>query len=775
MGNDTNETTTKTNKKNDTSNEILTEFIKDCKWNEALTYLTNRITTTLNPHTENYPKKQELVLTPSTTTASSTTPSKPSAKSSSIILNALQKNAPIKLILKLINYYKHIIFKENSLLLHEICSNNMYYLSNECYLLHQTLISLDEHESLNENYIRATLLRDVDGQVPLHILIRRIFENSNITKLKQHIKIIEMYIKSCPKSCDVADYRDYEETPLILLLKVNTFQLYPHNQDNFIEIEQLVLRILKCMLSVNPNSGCTISHVFQYTPLHSALYHGRCYEIIQLIIDNYNYLYQQNKNKFQFISTRYETPLHFAAMRNENERIIKLLTNHENKYDFLNDMQFENDGLYLSPLYWLWIRFISNSFSVVNATTGNATLASTTSTSNTNADNNYESDDDNDDARHSFPFPFDGLSINDRKNYLNLDTQPQAQSNEDEIDIDYYNWIQTNDPSEDYRHMRFIPNHYNDINEPSAKFITRVLLQIQQKINNFKTATSFTTLQQLYEYYNLTDIEIKIILFWRKVLFYLHHSNTTGCYINAKGTNNKRQKIEKKSNNNILHTIATTRSCPISIFKIAFSLYPTSIQQQDSYNRLPLHYACMLYYNPTTSLFTNQQQQRQWYNNNSNNQYSILQQQHRQNSDTNEHDLNIINYIALKYPHGIKVHDVYFRLPIHYALENINNQNMHNHTDYNYIFYTTIMYNLISHFPTCLERRDGIFKLYPFMIVATSDVSSVNDKYALDSQKQQQQQRYKSNHCDYYYDAQVTICYELLRMSPNLVSTGIVE
>ena len=140
------------------------------------------------------------------------------------------------------------------------------------------------------------------------MLIRRIFENiynnskSSTTKniLEKQMNIIELYIKSCPDSCSIADYRDYEETPLVLLLKVNTFRstITSYNNTNtsevincnYIEIEQLVLRILKCMLYVNPNCGNTISHVFQYTPLHSALYHGRCYEIIKLLVDNYNTL-----------------------------------------------------------------------------------------------------------------------------------------------------------------------------------------------------------------------------------------------------------------------------------------------------------------------------------------------------------------------------------------------------------------------------------------------------------------------------------------------------
>jgi len=309
-------------------------------------------------------------------------------------------------------------------------------------------------------------------------------------------------------------------------------------------------------------------------------------------------------------------------------------------------------------------------------------------------------------------------------------------------------------------------------------------------INILDGGISFNNLKELYEYYNLSDIEIKIVLFWRKVLFFLSNSDiitTITTSINNSSTsstnsNNKRRRIDNDSdsnnanNNNVLHAIAATMSCPISIFKIAYSLYPTSIQLKDKYNRIPLHLACMS--GPTTTLFTNEKQQRQWYNNNSANQYTMFQQQQRQRQHNNEIDMNIINYIALKYPNGTKLYDVYHRLPIHYALENINNNMYNNASDYNYVFYSTIICNLISYYPTCLERRDGIFKLYPFMIVATSSTSSTRDGIANNSthQQQQQQQRYNNennNEDDHYYDTQVTICYELLRMCPNLVSTGI--
>ena len=72
---------------------------------------------------------------------------------------------------------------------------------------------------------------------------------------------------------------------------------------------------------------------------------------------------------------------------------------------------------------------------------------------------------DNDITRHSFPFPYDGLGTNERNNFLDLSMSQEQLKQEDNpshdddnIDIEHHNWMQTNDQSEDCRHVKFIPN-----------------------------------------------------------------------------------------------------------------------------------------------------------------------------------------------------------------------------------------------------------------------------------------------------------------------------
>ena len=53
---------------------------------------------------------------------------------------------------------------------------------------------------------------------------------------------------------------------------------------------------------------------------------------------------------------------------------------------------------------------------------------------------------------------------------------------------------------------------------------------------------------------------------------------------------------------------------------------------------------------------------------------------------------------------------------------------MHNNaSDCKLELYSTAMCNLTSNYPTCLERRDGGFKLHPFIIVSDSITFYVRD------------------------------------------------
>ena len=89
-----------------------------------------------------------------------------------------------------------------------------------------------------------------------------------------------------------------------------------------------MLRALKFISHVNTNRGNDISHTFQCASLHATLCHGRCYEIMKSLGYDYKTLSlscninsnsKANTTTFKSTSTRHETPLCFASMRNKND------------------------------------------------------------------------------------------------------------------------------------------------------------------------------------------------------------------------------------------------------------------------------------------------------------------------------------------------------------------------------------------------------------------------------------------------------------------------
>ena len=73
---------------------------------------------------------------------------------------------------------------------------------------------------------RAALTQDVDGQIPLHLLVRRYFYFHPQDETRQMIELLSQLISSCPKACAMPDKRDFEESPLVLALKANMYAHY---------------------------------------------------------------------------------------------------------------------------------------------------------------------------------------------------------------------------------------------------------------------------------------------------------------------------------------------------------------------------------------------------------------------------------------------------------------------------------------------------------------------------------------------------------------------
>ena len=90
----------------------------------------------------------------------------------------------------------------------------------------EALLKADEAlEKESNSGTRATLLQDVDGFTPLHLLIRRRFQSHILNSDEDTFfsEILEMLVSSCPESVVIPDRGEYEEPPIVFALKANIY------------------------------------------------------------------------------------------------------------------------------------------------------------------------------------------------------------------------------------------------------------------------------------------------------------------------------------------------------------------------------------------------------------------------------------------------------------------------------------------------------------------------------------------------------------------------
>lgn len=252
-------------------------------------------------------------------------------------------------------------------------------------------------ESINNNITqRAIMMQDVDGNNPLHLLVRHAFYNyvGNISMQGTNsdgnvMTVFQQLIHSSPEASSAPDLSEYEETPLILVLKSSLYaqeqyqsrRRYDDSRDdddifNFnAQLEESIFQACKIMLKENPSAASVVASKSGYTPVHSAVYHGRCCDTIRLLlqadckhlnlilneekqtkpIENGNVDGSNNKNIAATMRTNRfgETPLHFAAMRGECTKTIKLLSQAAPWATLKRDEKYG-----LTPLHWLLVRFV---------------------------------------------------------------------------------------------------------------------------------------------------------------------------------------------------------------------------------------------------------------------------------------------------------------------------------------------------------------------------------------------------------------------------------
>jgi hypothetical protein len=156
--------------------------------------------------------------------------------------------------------------------------------------------------AIAENIIpstRATLMQDVDGFTPLHLLIRRRFQWHVLTEENDTnndgdrinnlmMPMLEALVQSCPESVVVPDRGEYEEAPIVYALKANIYApAFADGDAHFVKVEACIYEMVQTMLLYAPIAATQTFSGFRgdYTALHSAVFHGRYTSTIELLLD----------------------------------------------------------------------------------------------------------------------------------------------------------------------------------------------------------------------------------------------------------------------------------------------------------------------------------------------------------------------------------------------------------------------------------------------------------------------------------------------------------
>ena len=138
-------------------------------------------------------------------------------------------------------------------------------------------------------------------------------------------------------------------------------------------LEFRIFCLCRIMLKSYPKAACLM--ISDYSPLHSAVFHGRCPDTIRLLLDAEarfrgndqrphpapGFLRtSSNPQPYPTLSgpamlctnTRGELPIHFACMKNECARTLRLLAEADPRAALVRDASGK------TPLRWLWIRFV---------------------------------------------------------------------------------------------------------------------------------------------------------------------------------------------------------------------------------------------------------------------------------------------------------------------------------------------------------------------------------------------------------------------------------
>ena len=621
---------------------------------------------------------------------------------------------------------------------------------------------------------RATLTQDVDGNVPLHLLIRQAFYNYVTTENDQHcrshdscqhsiVQILQNVIKASPEACAMPDFTEFEETPLVLVLKASIYsndrnhhpvmQQDGNSQWNYkSHLESKIFEIVKCMLEQNPYSASFATSKSKHTAVHSAVFHGRCSDTLRLLLKADNLYRATTQEQIPSAAMRAnkfgETPLHFAAMRGECTRTIDLLSKEAPLAVFMRDAKYG-----LTPLHWLTVRFIdimAEKFGIAH---------------------DVEEEEDHHDNVSTLDL--EQLQVEhfmSTSGNANLKQDQESESSylsSIDFDFEYHRRTEGIDPPVDYMRMRHILSDHMELEEVMMKRVSTVLKRVRSrhrrimlqfmKFKEEATATSHKEVSVcaqgtstagcpfravasvqdddakrcpfkcpfVQDSYPLSPElmgseesklreEQMISLFWAKVTSFLNASAFVQMNKDGKETHSN-QGIEVIDDETIftLHTSCLPH-IPISIVWLCMSLYPEQLTQSNSNGLLPLHHVAQrpLYAGEIQALRKTEST------------FSVT-------SSITKESSKILSLVLENSPREASLtYDNQSRLPFHYAIESRVMSVCEEDCDQEEAF-DTIMGDLnlmIQKRPEVVEKKDGKTGLYPFMQATAAASSSTNGK-----------------------------------------------
>ena len=531
--------------------------------------------------------------------------------------------------------------------------------------------------SSKDNNICA--MQDVDGHVPLHILVKRTLSSTTTPTttetMELRLQMLQVLVQTYPPAVSMSNHDEYRETPLITALKSSCTST--SSGGNLVEKEKWIFQVVQIMLQAYPSAAIhPIPSKEYYTAIHSAVFHGRSAEILYLLLHSDT---TDNVNDIDVVdipNSLQETPLHIACMRGEGIKTLQYLVT--------PSTLLSRDANSLTPLHWLWIRHVDQTF----------------------------------EFHQQQPPPEEPQDFS----FL-ISTSPSSpvRTNNNSIDEDYFCHVQKLDPPVDHRRMRHIPEHY---------YIS------QQEVME-------QTIASLQSSNNLTPPD-RNVYFWSKVTKLLSLSSSssslllhTACQLPSciaiiqilLQLYPHHTSIRHTSNGNLpIHSIALRRWHPKEV---------RSIPQQPS-NHFAVDNNEDAIFNALNNS-TNQQQPLfdpdyrifdyvNTTNNNNNNSTLSTRILLQQEMDKSRNIIYLEPYHILKLilqasdKRVCRTYNNEYQLPLHCAIDTLPSTTTTTSDDILQLYTTflDILSCYISQYPEALSRRDGKSKLYPFAQIIAS-------------------------------------------------------